>query len=159
MTAKQTLTRILIFTMISSNAFAALSGSITLTGHVNSATSITVTPQNNYNALDLTVNTTDLVVAAVREKNNTAAGYTVTLASANSGKLKNGAVGEVTYSGKYNGSAVTLSSTPQNVTTQGAQTGIVNVVKNFSITYTGTPEADLMVGDYTDTLTFTIAAN
>lgn len=141
------------------SAHAVLTGSVTIQGAVGAATAIVVTPQNNYNSLDLATTVSDLTVANVREINNTAAGYTVTLTSANSGQLKNGSLGQIAYTAKYNTAAVTLSSTPQVITTQGAQTGVVNVLKAFAISYTGTPAQDLMVGTYSDTLTFTIAAN
>lgn len=144
---------------ITGTVHAALTGSITLQGSVGAATAIVVTPQNNYNALDLATTVSNLNVANVREINNTAAGYKVTLVSANAGKLKNGTLGQVSYTAKYNGNAVTLSASPQQITNQGPQTGVVNVVKAFTINYTGTPAADLMVGTYSDTLTFTIAAN
>lgn len=140
-------------------SYAALTGSITISGSISAATAIVVSTVAGYNSLDLTTTATDQNVATVREINNTAAGYSVTLTSANAGKLKNGSLGQVTYTAKYNGSAVTLAASPQTVTTQGSQSAVVNVVKNFAISYTGTAAQDLMVGTYSDTLTFTIAAN
>lgn len=138
--------------------FSATSGNITISGNVAAATAIVVTSVAGYNALDLSTTAADLAVANVREINNTLNGYTVTLASANSGSLKNGTLGSVSYTAKYNGVAATLSSTPVTVTTSPASNSVVNVLKGFAISYTGQPAQDLMVGTYSDTLTFTIAA-
>jgi len=145
-------------TLLSTVGFSATSGNITISGNVAAATAIVVTSVSGYNALDLSTTAADQAVANVREINNTLNGYTVTLASANSGQLKNGTLGAVTYTAKYNGTSATLSSTPVTVTTSPASTSVINVVKSFAISYTGQPAQDLMVGTYSDTLTFTIAA-
>jgi hypothetical protein len=150
---------VLIAALFTNQAFAALTGSITLQGSVAATTSITVTAQAGYNSLNLHATQSNLLVATVNEQNNTAAGYTVTLASNNSGKLKNGALGEVTYTARYNGSSVSLSSSPVTITTQGAQSAVVDLNKNLDVSYTGIPAAQLMAGTYSDTLTFTIASN
>lgn len=141
------------------NSFAATTGSITVTGAIPAATALVVTTVSGYNSLDLTTTATDQQVATVRELNNTTAGYTVSLTSANSGQLTNGTLGAVTYSAKYDGSSVTLSSSPVSITSQGTQTTIVNTVKAFSVSFTGASADTLMVGNYSDVLTFTIAAN
>ena len=139
--------------------FAATTGNVTIQGAISAATAIVVTAQTGYNALDLTSVASDQVVATVREINNTTAGYGVTLTSTNAGNLKNGTLGQVPYTAKYNGTAVTLSTSPQTITTQGTQTAIVNTVKNFAISFAANAAEDLMVGTYSDTLTFTISAN
>ena len=141
-----------------STAFAALTGSITVSGSVPAATAVVVTGVAGYNALDLTTSATDLSVASVREINNTTGGYTVTAASSNSGQLKNGSLGSVAYTAKYNGTSFSLSSTPVTVTTGAASNTVVNVVKSLQISYTGQSAQNLMAGTYSDTLTFTIAA-
>lgn len=156
----RTRTALLVATLfISSQAFAALTGSITIQGTVAAATAIVVNAQTGYNSLNLHANQTNLVVATVDESNNTTLGYAVTLSSANAGKLKNGGLGEVTYTARYNSAAVSLTVTPVTITSQGAQTSVVNISKNFDISYTGIPAVNLMAGAYSDTLTFTIAAN
>ena len=143
---------------ISSAAWAASTGSITISGVVAQHTDIVVASVAGYNALDLSATATDLTVANVTEKNNTTLGYKVTLSSANAGKLKNGTLGYVTYTAKYNATSVALSTTPTNVTTSAAATSIVNVTKPFKISYTGVDTTTLMQGTYSDTLTFTIAS-
>ena len=156
---KTVITGLTIMMMTTAGAQAALTGSITISGSVPGATAITVTSAAGYNSLDLTASPSDQTVANVREINNTANGYTVTLASTNSGLLKNGTVGQLAYTAKYNGSSVTLSSTPVQITNAAPSNSIVNTVKAFAISYTGVASDTLMAGTYSDTLTFTIAAN
>jgi len=144
---------------ISSVSYAATTGSLTISGTIPAATSITVNPSVGYSSLDLVNGETNKVVAVVTEKNNTLLGYSVTLASSNSGLLKNGTLGSINYTAKYNNVIVTLSSTPQTITTQGSQVAIVNSNKNFAVTTTPTPEDMIVEGVYTDTLLFTISSN
>lgn len=146
-------------TTVTTSAFGALTGSITISGSVAAATAITVTSSPGYNTLDLSNSVTDLQVASVRETNNTTLGYRVTLTSANAGQLKNGSVGSLAYSAKYNGASVTLSTTPQTITNTGNSNTVVNVLKPLAISYTGAAANTMMAGTYSDTLTFTIAAN
>ncbi len=142
-----------------SSSFAALVGSIVLQGIVPATTAITVVGVSPFNSLDLTTTQANLNIASITEQNNTALGYTVKLTSANSGLLKNGTLGQIAYTAKYNAVSVVLSTTPVTVTNQGPQLTPVNVNKSMSISYTGVPSASLMQGNYTDTLTFTIASN
>jgi hypothetical protein len=153
------LTLIALVSGVALEAKAATTGQIVLSGSVAAATAITVTGAAGYNTLDLSTSQTDLVVADIVEINNTSLGYKVTMASANSGALKNGAVGSLTYTAKYNGTAATLSSTAVVVTNAAASSTVVNSSKQLKISYTGAPANSMMVGNYTDTLTFTIAAN
>lgn len=139
--------------------YAATTGNVVISGAIPAATAIVVTAQSGYNSIDLTSTATDLLVVKVRELNNTTAGYVVSLTSSNAGKLKNGSLGEKVYTAKYNNVAVTLSSTPITVTSQGAQTSVVNILKDFTISFTGSNVEDLMQGTYSDTITFTISAN
>lgn len=142
-----------------SSASAALTGNITIQGAVANAVVINVTATAGYNALDLSATAADLQVASVNEKSNVATGYKVTLASANAGLLKNGTIDSLTYTAKYNGTSVTLSTTAQTVTNTTSGTGLVNVTKPVVISYTGQAPDTMMAGTYSDTLTFTIAAN
>jgi hypothetical protein len=144
---------------LSGQALGATSGSVVLSGVVPAETSITASGLAGYNSLDLSTTAQDLAVISVREINNTTNGYTVKMSSLNSGSLKNGTLGSVGYTAKYNGTAVTLSSNPVTVTNSGSTTTPVNVAKNFTISYTGADLTTLMQGSYTDTLTFSVTAN
>ena len=141
------------------SAFAATTGSIAISGIVPAATGIVVSTVSGYNSLNLSVTAVDQAVANVQEMNNTVNGYTVTLSSQNGGALKNGTLGSLAYTAKYNAAAVTLSTTAVAITTSGAATAVVNVTKPFKISYTGVTAADMMQGTYSDTLTFTVTAN
>lgn len=145
--------------LFSVNASAATFGTIMISGTVPASTSIVVTPTAGYNSLDLATTQTNLGVATITEANNTTLGYTVTASSANAGLLKNGTLGSVVYTAKYNSVVFALQVAPVTVTTQGAQTTVVSTIKPLTISYTGIAPASLMQGVYSDTLTFTILAN
>lgn len=144
---------------IASAAHAGDIGTITISGTVPTSTSIEVSAVAGSNSLNLTERVVDLLVANVTEQSNSTAGYRVTLASANGGALKNGAQGTFAYSAKYDDNNVNLRTEGQQVSNTGHTTSVVNVTKALTISYTGQPSASLMAGTYSDTLTFTIAAN
>jgi type 1 fimbria pilin len=150
---------IAIFAMlvISLPAFAATTGTLTLTGTVNGNVEIIVTPEAIASSLDLLTDATDLKVATVTEKSNTA--YTVTVQSANSASLtgKNaGTPDTLPYSLKYDGSAVSFSGDTATITDTATQTGASGVDKDLTISYTA--DSSLQADTYEDVLTFTIAA-
>lgn len=152
-------TFIILTILLSSIAQAATTGSITLQGVVPSVVSVAVTGQGTYNALNLAATQTNLLVANVQEQSNDTLGYKVTVASANAGQLKNGTLGQVTYTAQYNSVTFTLSTTAVQVTNQAAQAVVVNAVKPLTVSYTGVTAVSTMSGTYTDTLTFTVIAN
>ncbi len=142
------------------------SGNVSLTASVAAAVKVTVAGAGNYNALLLTTTYSDEHVANVNEKSNSRDGYTVTLKSANAGLLKNqynGSVYNVTYTAKY---GATGSESAANLTTAGvlvtnvatAQDTVTNSDKVLKISFTGVNELEYLEGNYTDTLTFDIAA-
>lgn len=143
-------------TTITASSFAATSGSLLLKGTIAPILSIAVTPEAIASTLDLTASPSNLKVASVQEKSNSNTGYKVTISSANLGVLKNGSDDSVTYSMSYDGSAVNLASP---VVQNHSAAAAVTVNKDVKISYTGRPQDELVAGDYTDTITFTIAAN
>ena len=157
-TSKQLSLTALASLVLASSALAAVQGSITISGSVAGATAITVSAAAGSNNLDLSSSPVDLQVASVREINNTSNGYTVTLSSANAGQLKNGSSG-LAYTAKYNNVAVNLTVLPTTVTNAAPSNNVVNVVKPLTISYTGAAAKTMIAGTYSDTLTFTIAAN
>lgn len=146
----------LLLLLIPTICLPATVGVLNLTGNMPAILSIQVNATAAASALDLSTTQSDLKVATVIERSNSPAGYTVTLSSSNSGNLNNATYGNIAYTATYNGVSVTLSSTPQTITTQGAQTSFVNAVKDFDISYTG---VEVMQAAYTDALTFTIVSN
>lgn len=151
--------KLLILLLLATAAYGANTGSLTISGTVPAATNIVVTPQSGFNTLDLTTNSSNLLVATINERNNTAAGYTVTLTSGNNGVLKNASYPGVPYSASYANVSVRLSTTPVTITSQGPQMGVVNSTKDFKITFTGQDPGGLVQGTYSDTLIFTITGN
>lgn len=149
---------VLTLSLLQLAASAATSGAINLTGTVPPVTSITIVPV--VTPLDLTVTGVNVSVATVTEASNVPLGYTVTLSSANAGIMKNGVIGSVPYTLKYNGVATTLSVSPGvTVTTQGSSTSPISTNKSVTVSYTGVAAATTMSGTYSDTLTLTITGN
>lgn len=142
---------------LTTSSFAATTGTLLLKGQVGQVLSILVTPETIAATLPLHQSQTDTKVATVNEISNSSTGYKVTVSSANLGKLiRSGGSEAFPYSLKYNGSAVNLAS-PQVFSNPSAAS--VNVNKDVSISYTGVPAANMVAGEYVDTVTFEIAAN
>ena len=121
--------------------------------------SLVITPQSVATALNLSATQTDLKVASVKEQSNSKGGHKLTITSANLGKLKRTDGADIfSYSMKYNGSVVALSTTA-GASLVSSSAASVSTNKTVSISYTGVPQESMVEGVYTDTLTFTIAAN
>ena len=164
---KKTILAVALLT-IGSLAFAQTledSASIRLSGVVEKNVSIAVSGLNNFDALDLTADVTDLDVVSVVETSNVREGYTVSLASTNAsaGVTENAfflgdAGGEtLTYLIKYDGAAVSFSGGVAEITNSNAKTGLNGQARTLSISYSA---ADAHLGNdfYSDDLTFTITA-
>ena len=110
----------------------------------------------------LTGETDVTLVATVSESSNCDAGYTVTMYSANGGKLKN-SVDPAKHSHYFiaynNGTATTppLAGAPLTVKAVTALTGLTTATSNVGIKLTANPNA--VAGTYADTITFCIVAN
>ncbi|MBY0515836.1 MAG: fimbrial protein [Bacteriovoracaceae bacterium] len=145
-------------TLTFTSAFAATSGTLLLKGTVPRLLDITVTAAPIAATLPLNTTQTNTQVAVVNEKSNSKTGYKVSISSANLGKLVHESVSTsvVNYSLRYNSSSVNLA-TGQTFTYSGA--GSNNNNRNVDISYTGIAHDLLIEGDYSDTVTFTIAAN
>lgn len=149
------------FMLVAIPTFAATTGSLLLSGVVAPRTEITVTADANASSLPVGSTVSNLKIASVNELSNNKAGYTVSLASANNGQLKESntqAVGlsdSLPYSLSYNGNPVGLnggSAQISNISSRTTGAGTDNVLAiSFS-------SAFLNADTYTDTLTFTIAA-
>lgn len=156
---KNFLTLSVLVGLLSTQSFAATSGTLLLQGVVAKKVSIVVTPESVASALNLETSQTDLKVAAVNERSNSKTGYKVTITSANLGKLKRTDGPEVfNYTMKYGGSAVGLSTSAGSVF-NNASTSVVNVNKDLAISYTGALNETMIEGTYSDTITLNIASN
>lgn len=144
---------------LSATSFAATTGTLLLQGVVPQKISLTVTSQSVASTLDLSTSQTDLAVASVNEQSNSKTGYKMTITSANQSKLKRTGGSDVfSYTMKYNGAAVDLSSSSGATLTNSAAAS-VNANKSVTISYTGAAPESMVEGTYADTVTFTIAAN
>jgi hypothetical protein len=139
----------------SSASFAGTTATLLLKGTIQQILDISVSADTVASTLDLTTTQAATRVARVTEKSNSNSGYKVTISSANLGKLKNGAA-VFNYTLSYNGSALNLAAP---VVQTNSAAAAVTVQKDVNISYTGVPQDQLVAGDYTDTVTFTIAAN
>lgn len=154
----KTIFALALITTISTQAFAATTGTLLLKGVVPRLVNITVTAETIAANLPLDTTQSNTKVATINEQSNSNTGYKVTISSANAGKLVHQSVTSsvVAYTARYNSNAVNLA-TPQTITYSSAAS--VNANRNFDISYTGVPHENLIEGNYQDTLTFTIAAN
>ena len=145
-------------TLAFASAYAANSGNLLLKGTVPRLLDITVTPNSTASALPLDTTQSNTVIASINEKSNSNTGYKVTVSSANQGKLVHQSVTSsvVNYTLRYNANSVNLA-TGQTFTYGTA--AAANNNRNVDISYTGVAHDLLIEGDYSDTVTFTIAAN
>ncbi len=145
-------------TLTLGQAFAATSGTLLLRGTVPRLLEITVSPEPIASTLPLDTTQANTLVAVVNEKSNSKTGYSVSVSSANQGKLVHEIESSsvVNYNLRYNGNAVDLVN-GQSFSYSGA--GANNNNRNVDISYTGIDHDLLIEGDYSDTVTFTISAN
>lgn len=143
--------------LVSSTTMAATSGTLYIKGNVPEIMSISVTPENLATNLPLGQTQTNVKLAMVQEKSNSQTGYKVTIGSANNGKLvRDSGTEEFPYTLSYASQPLNLAS-PVVITNAGASAVTRN--REVTISYTGVAEDQLVAGDYSDTITFTISAN
>lgn len=133
------------------NAQAA-SGTIRLSGTVAVNCTVAVTDLNQ--SLNLVAGETSKQVGSVIENCNSGTGYTITVASANTGRLTSTGTGTspVSFTLGYDGQSSTLA-TALSLTRSTAQ-----FAKTVPVTVTIPAAANRIAGTYTDTLTVTIDA-
>ncbi|MFZ9194639.1 MAG: hypothetical protein ACO271_09300 [Burkholderiales bacterium] len=130
---------------------AANQGQIELRGSVAQNCGVVVSTLAKASALSITGGESNATVGTVQETCNVANGYTVTLGSANAGKLKNGS-SEVAFSVAYDNATGAISSgmTADRTSAQ------FNKSADVKVSFTGF--ANAIAGTYADDLTITIAA-
>jgi hypothetical protein len=139
--------------------FAATSYTINLSGSVSPTCSLTVTTAAAASSLAITTKVTSQTIATVVERSNASTGYTVSLESA-TGWLLQGTTANLPYTLAYGGAAVNTgvaAGVPTNITTSATTTPSAGLTKTLAISFDGSLSM-LPSGDYTDTLTITIAA-
>ncbi len=150
-----------VLASLSFSAFSATSDDLNLKGKVPKKVSIKVHPTSLANSLNLQDSPADELVATVDENSNSNSGYKISAQSINGSKLVNSAVGAVpvSYTLSYDGSPIVFPASGAVVVKTVATSGVYNDVSDVGITYVGADHATRVEGDYTDTITFTIAAN
>lgn len=147
---------LLLMSFFCFDVFASTTATLILRGSVPRLLEISIAPETLATTLDLTVNNSNVLVGLSTEKSNAAAGYSVNVSSANQGKLvnENNSNESVDYTMTYGGDAVNLlSGSDFSETTKGVKN------KDIRISYTGQDQENLIEGNYSDILTFTISAN
>jgi hypothetical protein len=152
---------IILGILASGSVWAASSGTLTLSGTVGLVNDLVVTPNGTNNTtLNITGGETGKNVAAVAETSNNGLGYKITVSSVNGGELRlaTDAAKKTTYQISYDGGSYftpTIAGiAAKNVTSlAGLTTNTSQVLVNV-VAY---PAA--LVGSYSDTVTFSIAAN
>jgi hypothetical protein len=139
------------------NAFAGTTATLVLKGNIPQILDISVSPETIASNLPLSSTQSNTKIATVKESSNSNTGYKVSISSANQGKLVRASGTEsFDYALAYDGQTLNLSSSVV-LTRSGASA--VAVHKNVAISYTGVESSSMVAGDYTDSVTFTIAAN
>lgn len=150
-----------VLASLSLSAFSATSDDLKLKGKVHKKLSILVTPTADAMQINLeqTPPGTGLPVASVNEKSNSSNGYKITADSLNDGKLVNQSdiTQSVTYTMTYDGAGVNLLIADEVKTV--STSGLHDNNSPVEIMYTGAPHETRVEGNYTDTVTFTIAVN
>jgi spore coat protein U-like protein len=151
----KTFARACALTVATAAAFAApalaqnANGTIQLRGNVALSCTIAVTDLSQ--SLSLKAGESLKTVGTVSETCNSSNGYKITLASSNAGKLKSG-TNEITYQVNYDNTSGSLTS--QMVVDRAS----AQFAKSSSLKVTVPASDQYIAGDYTDTITVTIAA-
>lgn len=153
-------------------AVAATSAQLTLTGTVQQILAITVNPTASASGLDLTGTVTSLKVADVIAEANDPAGYAISVSSLNQTNndcdASNGPCflsatattnDNLSFSLLRNSVAVSFSNDTGSFVSTTARSAVGGDSYDAQITYDGTAANLDQATDYTETLTFTIAAN
>jgi hypothetical protein len=147
----------LIALLLTSHAMSATNGMILLRGNVPQILSVQINAESIANTLPLDTTQVNTKIASINERSNSNTGYKVAISSANQGKLvRTGGTEVLNYTLKYDGNNVTLLSTHEF---SSPAVNAVNQNKDLTVSFTGVNSENMVAGEYTDMLTFTISAN
>lgn len=145
----------IILALLTLPAFSATTGVLNLKGTIAQILEVSIVPETLATTLPLTTSQSNVKIATITERSNSHTGYKVSVSSQNLGKLKRSSGTDfLIYTITYNNNAVNLI-TGQTFTY--SFTNAAPIDREVKITYTGTDS--LTAGDYTDSITFTIATN
>ncbi len=146
--------------LASSVVLAASTGTLLIQGSVALVNDITITANSNATSLSITGGESNKLVATVSESSNNLNGYKIFLKSVNASKLMNTSDNTkfTGYTISYNGgSAVTLTTTDQEVKNVSSLSGLTTNSSNVNVNVTSYASAP--AGTYNDTITVSIVAN
>ena len=148
---------VLTLTTLSLSAFSATQADLILKGVVAPILDISIAHETVASSLDLSQAASNVKVATLTEKSNYAQGYKIKAKSINGGKLVNtvDANSFVNYSLTYNGSGISLNTSPTQIYTTPNLKG--TFTKELKISYSA--PSNLSAGSHEDTVQFTIEAN
>lgn len=159
--------------LITSQVFAAPNAQLTITGTVANNTYLSLTDMGpNDSTIAKTLNVNELVNGTLTSKvfsnvmyevSNSTGGYKITVSSANAGALVGPNSNSMKYSLDYSSAKISISNctlTAPCEASSGALTAKTSSAVAVTVKTTSTPAevAALPSGDYTDTVTVTIAA-
>jgi spore coat protein U-like protein len=150
----------LLVLLVAIPSFAGTTGQLTISGSVPLNISIAVAPTSSATNLPLSTGTgsTPLTVANVTEISNSHSGYSVALSSANAGVLKEASgSSSLAYSLTYGNATISFTNGSAVITNTKGQTSSSGTVNALAISFQS--GSSLPADTYSDTLTFTIAAN
>lgn len=148
-----------IASLLTTTAFAADTGTLTLSGTVALVNSITVSASGN-TSLNIVSGSTNTSVGSVSETSNNPLGYKITASSANAGQLVNTADNskKTGYTFSYNNaSAISLGNNATIVKTVNSLSGQVTNSSPVKVNVQAFSSAP--AGTYSDTITLAIVAN
>lgn len=147
----------LTLTTLSLSAFSATQADLILKGVVAPILDISIAHETVAGNLDLSQAASNVKVATLTEKSNYAQGYKIKAKSINGGKLVNtvDANSFVNYSLTYNGSGISLNTSPTQIYSTSNLKG--TFTKELKISYSA--PVNLSAGSHEDTVQFTIEAN
>lgn len=145
-------------TVLTTTAFAATQGLLTLTGVVDVRYEISLSTSSA--TVDIINGEANRVVAQATEVSNNLSGYKISMKSQNAGQLRNSsdATKFVAYTISYDDSATqhSLLTTDTVVKPASALSGLTTDVSNIRVSFPAQPNA--AAGTYSDVLTVSISA-
>jgi hypothetical protein len=140
--------------LITLPAYSATTATLLIKGVIAPVLEISVVPETIAVNLPLDQSQTNLKIATVKERSNNQAGYKVTIQSQSNLTLKRTSGNEaLPYSLLYNGQTVSNGQQFSYNFTNASESQ-----RDLKISYNSAPNT-APAGEYSDTLTFTIAAN
>lgn len=146
--------RFFLVFLVSFNVYSATTATLNLKGVVPQILSIEATPEALALTLPLDVTQNNTKIAEIKEKSNSKTGYKVSISSLNNGKLiRQNGTEFVNYSITYDNQSVDLTGT------EFASSNLGTSTKTIRMSYVGVQAEEMVEGEYSDSILFTISVN